>query len=414
MKKGNIFIFAIGVITTILWFIPIIGNLPPSMFAYVRLTGALSLAGFTCTFLISTRCRMLDSLFDGLDKAYIIHKWTGIFAVVFAIVHLAVLIMARISVQADVLIKWDIFAMPSILLFVLLIIVAIVGSKMKYETWKVVHKFMIIPYALGVYHYYDASRSPFAFNAFNNWMHIINLIGILSAIYVVFFYEKTAFSFKYKVSDVKFIAEKTFEVTGKPVNKHISYKPGQFAFMKILSGDSKINSRPFTISSAPQNEMIQFTIKSLGDHTAKLMKTIKAGDEFVLSGPHGKFDYTTGGKNQLWIAGGVGIAPFRSFYQAVIPDHISIDLFYAYNGAEGAYLDELKSLNIPNLRVHLIDSDIEGFLTVDIIKRHINITEPVDVYICGPVPMRGNMQNGFKDSGIKLSGFHYEEFTFGR
>ncbi|WP_341480426.1 hypothetical protein [Clostridium cibarium] len=69
------------------------------------------------------------------------------------------------------------------------------------------------------------------------------------------------------------------------------------------------------------------------------------GDEFVVTGPHGKFDYKKGVKNQIWIAGGIGVTPFRSFIQAGIPKEYSVDFFYAYNNdKEGAYIDELEML----------------------------------------------------------------------
>ncbi|MEG3070146.1 MAG: hypothetical protein RQM92_04285 [Candidatus Syntrophopropionicum ammoniitolerans] len=60
------------------------------------------------------------------------------------------------------------------------------------------------------------------------------------------------------------------------------------------------------------------------------------GDRFAVTRPSGMFDYTRGSRHQIWIAGGIGITPFRSFIQAGVPEEFSVDLFYAYNNAAEA------------------------------------------------------------------------------
>ena len=412
MKKGIFALLTIAAVTTVCWLVPVIGSQTPFAYSLARLAGSLSLTGFVCSFIISTRNRALDSLFNGLDKAYVVHKWTGIVSVALAAAHPTILITARITLGADTLIRWT-WGIPGLALFVTLIVTALIAKKMNYETWKIIHKFMILPYAIGVYHYYIAYRTPFALSAFNVWMHLLNLIGILSAVYIVFIYERTAYPFKYRIISVKTVANKTCEITGEAIGKHIRYRAGQFVFLKFLKGDAKFTSHPFTISKAPQNNTIRFTIKSLGDHTEKLMETVKTGDVFVTSASHGRFDYMTGGKHQIWIAGGIGITPLKSFCQSDIPEDFSIDFFYAYNGDEGVYLHELKALNKPNLLVYLIDSQKEGYLTVEKILETIQIKGTPDVYFCGPKVMRESLRKGFENNNMIVK-FHFEEFTFGR
>ena len=180
-----------------------------------------------------------------------------------------------------------------------------------------------------------------------------------------------------------------------------------------MDKDNKFVSHPFTISEAPKKGEIQFTIKALGDHTRALFDTLKVGDEFAVSGPHGKFNYKTGVKNQIWIAGGIGITPFRSFSQDNIPKDFSIDFFYAYNNEEeGAYADELQSLSCDNLRLHLFNSKEKGFLSVEEICKYVKTKESIDVYFCGPKPMRDNLRKQFENSNLNISNFHYEHFQF--
>jgi predicted ferric reductase len=248
---------------------------------------------------------------------------------------------------------------------------------------------------------------------FTLWLNIINLIGISSIIYSIFFYEKISFKYKFKVKKLETVATGTLEITGSTIGKDLEFRPGQFAFLKVLDKNNKFVSHPFTISQSPKKGELQFTIKALGDHTKALFDNLKVGDEFLVSGPHGKFDYKTGVKNQIWIAGGIGVTPFRSFSQSGVSRNFSVDFFYAYNNAEeGAYVDELEALDSDNLRIHSFNSKEKGFLSVEEICKYVTTKENIDVYFCGPKPMRDNLEKQFKNSNLNVINFNYEHFQF--
>jgi predicted ferric reductase len=416
MKKGALLLGVIAIITAVCWLITLPHFDAPFLLQYSQFLGALALVGFACANFITTRHRCLDTLFNGLDKAYITHKWLGITSLVLAAVHVIIFNMQRVHNEPSAASAENTFyhiGGPSLVLFIVFIFIALLAKKMNYEKWKSVHKFLLLPYVIGLVHYYGSSvYGAFGLSPFSIWLNCINLIGILSAIYSVFYYENSAFLFRYKVSAVRTVSNETVEITGKAIEQGITFKPGQFTFLKI---PKTFPSHPFTMSGAPEKDAIQFTIKNLGDHTAKLITTIKPDDEFAVTAPHGMFDYTMGGKHQIWIAGGIGVTPFRSFYMADIPEDYSIDFFYAYHGEEeGVYLDEMQALSASNLRLHLIDDTEQGFLTVEKIKEHINADNPVDIYFCGPKPMRESLIKNLKKSGIHVLDFHFEEFQFGR
>lgn len=418
-KLGILIILFSILITWIFWlFIKPTRDIP-TISQYSQLLAAFALVGFALINFISTRHKVLDNLFDGLDKSYIYHKYLGISALLMVFVHdITISIGKRSEIQAGNHIPRDPYAMYgsfSMYLFVIIILVAILAKKLNYERWKTIHKFMLIGYILGIYHYYgSANYAVFSINAFSIWLNIVNCIGILSAIYSIFFYEKTAFKYRFKVKKLETVAKGTLEITGSALGTNMNFKSGQFAFLKILDKDNKFASHPFTISEAPKNGQLQFTIKDLEDDTKALFDTLKIGDEFVVAGPHGKFNYKAETKNQIWIAGGIGVTPFRSFLQAGIPKDYSIDFFYAYNNEEeGAYVDELQELVCSdNLRLHLFNSKEKGFLSVEEINKYVKTEETIDVYFCGPKPMRGNLKKQFISSKLKVRKFHYENFQF--
>lgn len=418
MKKNHMLLAVIFLITVICWLF--VKPIQPISSArnFSQLIGALALLGFAYVNFVSTRHPLLDHLFDGLDKAYVAHKWVSIISVVLVVVHIGVLagndelIISRGVVTAED--SKGIIGWPSFILFAALVLLAILAKKMNYEAWKSIHKFMFLPYLIGLAHYYRCSDyAILSLSPFSIWLNLINLIGIISAVYSIFLYERTAFRYRYKISRIKFVAKDTLEIIGNTTGKDLKFTPGQFTFLKFLDKSIKFPSHPFTISQAPKKGEIQFTIKNLGDHTTKLVSKVKIGDEFAVTKSHGMFNYTRGSRHQIWIAGGIGITPFRSFYQAGIPAEFSIDFFYAYNNEEeGPYLEEIKALNQDNLRLYLIDFTEQGFLAVGKIKECVIMKNPVDIYFCGPKPMRENLRKNLKNCGINVLNFHFEEFQF--
>lgn len=417
-KLGIVIILLSMAITWIVWlFSEPIREISP-MTGYSQLLASFSLVAFAFINFISTRNKILDNLFDGLDKSYIYHKYLSIYALILVILHNVTIDIGKRTERAlgigGVRDPYAMFGSFSMYLFIALIFIALVAKKINYERWKVIHKIIIIPYIFGIYHYYgSATYAVFSFRPYSVWLNIINLTGIVSAVYSIFFYERFSFKYKYKVQKLERVANGTLEITGASLGNDMEFKPGQFAFLKVLHNGSKFLSHPFTISQAHKKGEIQFTIKVLGDDTKVLVDNIKIGTEFSVSGPHGKFDYKSGSKKQIWIAGGIGVTPFRSFAQSNIDENFSIDFFYAYNNEEeAAYMDELEALSKDNLRIHLFNSKEKGFLSVEEISNLVHIKEDVEVYFCGPKPMRENLKKQFKDSKFKVLNFNYEHFQF--
>src|SRR5205807_5365412 len=90
---------------------------------------------------------------------------------------------------------------------------------------------------------------------------------------------------------------------------------GQFVFVRFGGGHGW-EPHPFTISSAPQESLLHLSIKGRGDETQRLIDTLQPGVPARVGMAFGMFDYRRGGHKQVWIAGGIGITPFRSWIRA--------------------------------------------------------------------------------------------------
>ena len=93
--------------------------------------------------------------------------------------------------------------------------------------------------------------------------------------------------------------------------------PGQCA-MVCAPG---VSEGMFSITSSPTNKEYQeFSIKKCGELTSYL-HSLQVGDEITVRGPYGNHfpvEDKLKGKNLLFIAGGIGLAPLRSVINYVL------------------------------------------------------------------------------------------------
>ena len=101
----------------------------------------------------------------------------------------------------------------------------------------------------------------------------------------------------------------------------VAEKPGNYMFIPGQATEISINKigwqndkRPFTFTSLPNNDYLQFTIKTYPSHkgvTNEMLK-LEIGDELILDEVFGAINYKGEG---VFIAGGAGITPFISIFR---------------------------------------------------------------------------------------------------
>lgn len=104
---------------------------------------------------------------------------------------------------------------------------------------------------------------------------------------------------------------KTFRVVMPDGKKPFIHKPGQCAMLSIPG----VGEAMFSITSSPTVEdHLEFSIKKCGCLTSWL-HMIEPGQEICIRGPYGNgfpVDTDFAGKDLLFVAGGIGLAPLRS------------------------------------------------------------------------------------------------------
>jgi len=100
-------------------------------------------------------------------------------------------------------------------------------------------------------------------------------------------------------------------------NTPLKYTPGQFVEVSIAG----IGEAPISISSSPTRKGgFELVIRKIGSLTNKI-HTLKSGDKLGIRGPCGQGCYPieeAKGRNLIFICGGIGLVPQRSFINYVL------------------------------------------------------------------------------------------------
>ena len=126
----------------------------------------------------------------------------------------------------------------------------------------------------------------------------------------------------------------------------LNHKPGQFVEVSVFG----IGEAPISLSSSPtKKETFEICVRKLGNVTTKL-HNLNVGDKVGIRGPFGNgFDTNSlKGKDLLFIAGGLGIAPLRSLINYVFDNRKNFGRVFLLYGCkepkEMLFGDELAAI----------------------------------------------------------------------
>ncbi|WFE91089.1 ferric reductase-like transmembrane domain-containing protein [Roseibium porphyridii] len=382
------------------------------------LLGGIGFLLMTCSVVLATRLEVFEEMFGGLDRMYQVHRVAGTFTAVFALVHFFS-IPKELPAGVDPILSSTFpsaqIGMASMVLLVIGLFVAL-NRKISYSRWRNPHKVMALVYILVIGHFMNAPGIFYErFSASGIVLILAALIGTIALIYTMFGMNKRT-AMRFTIETVNSL-ERATEVVLKPVGDMLKFKPGQFAFVEI-QGKGWSEPHPFTISSAPNERRLRFTMKVLGDWTRKVREELQPGREVIVRGPYGRFDASkTECKKQVWIAGGIGLTPFLSKLRAMsADDDREINFAYAArNREEAIFLEELEAVaaDRSNLTLYPLFSDEGDFARVDAAKERLpdELTE-YEYFICGPKPMVDGLMKDLKKEGVKRKAIHVEAFEF--
>ncbi len=365
---------------------------------------------FAFNFLMATRARWVEKIFGGLDKMYLIHRRSGVIAVFLLLAHF--IVVPRDLVEFNPGKPLGFYAFVLIIVGVILSAAPIFKRKIPYHKWINFHKLMGLFYVMAVLHGLMVSSLIKELPITRVYVFGMSFIGVAAWFYRAFLYGLFNKKLAYSVNEVNDLGNGITEVKLKASANSLSYKAGQFVFVKFPS-ISKKEQHPFTISSHPTEGNLRITVKGLGDYTDNLHEKIAVGEPVTIEGPFGLFTLDNVKRNdQVWIAGGIGITPFLSLIKD-IDDQKKVKLFWCVNNeSEAVYKYEIEAVlaNKPNIDFTIWASQDNGYLTAD--QLGLTSYNDKDYLICGPQVLKTSMMTQLKKKGVKQNQFHDEEFAF--
>lgn len=206
------------------------------------------------------------------------------------------------------------------------------------------------------------------------------------------------------------------------VLKIVTEKPDEYSFTSGQATEISINKegwrgqkRPFTFTCLPDDEYLEFTIKTYPSKkgvTNELLK-LEKNDELILHDVFGTIGYKGPG---VFIAGGAGVTPFIAIFRYLNSIHEignNVLIFANKTKADIINEDEFRILLGKNFINILSDEDVEGYLhgqiTQDLIYKNDGKIKDM-FYLCGPPPMMDSIDKILETMHIPLRSIIKEIF----
>ncbi|GAA2028215.1 FAD-binding oxidoreductase [Terrabacter terrae] len=384
--------------------------------------------------LIST-LRWVEQFFDGVDKAAVWHRRVAIAGTALVGVHIAttgnrhpthlgptlgtigIVGLATLTVWA-IAPRWRSLTPRRLRRPVECLMetsaVQVVGRWVgSYGLWRGFHRLTGIFLAFGFVH--GVMDSTVFGSQLLRWSYlVVGGVGIAFYLYRELLARHFAHTHDYEVSSVEPIGDASFEIWLRPLGERFAFRPGQFALVNLEARDGW-HRHPFTIASGPQEKEVRITVRALGDFTSSIGELVAPGMPAVISSPQGHFDYTRGTEHQVWVAGGIGVAPMLSWLRSAQPGGLPhrVDFFYSARGP-APLADEVAHLagHHDELRLHLVDTRTDPRLTAEGVLDRVGV-EPraVSAFLCGPEAMVNALQRDLVRAGVKPANVHREFYN---
>ena len=396
------------------------------------LSGLLSIALMSLAMFLSTRPAWLETPLGGMDRVYRTHKWSGILAVSFAVVHWLVeevvgdILKAMVGREGRIpkeqftgflevmrdlakdIGEWAFY-------LVLAMLVITLWKRFPYKTWRVVHQAMPVLYLMLALHAAMLAPTDYWTQPVGILTALLGVGGIYGALCSLLGHIGRVRRASGTVTAIDPASPDVLTVSCQIDNKWSGHRPGQFAFITF---DEKEGAHPFTIATSDRGDRrMTFQIKALGDYTRTLGKRLEVGQAISVEGPYGRFDMARhdSSAKQIWIAGGIGVTPFLAWLDALqqTSSPVSADLHYCTRDrSNDPFVSRLETAcaALPGIRLHIHGAHQGEILTAaDVAPAQAGSCRS-EIWYCGPQGLAEKLKHALGRSGHRRFRFHQEAF----
>jgi len=309
------------------------------------LSGLWSIGLMALVMVLALRLPLAERLLGGMDQVYRLHKWAGIGAALAAIAHWGAkessdwikALWGRAGRPArEAVLPWLTDARGfakdlgewAFYLLLAMVVLTLVSRLLSYRNWRLLHRAMPVLFLALVLH--TLALMPLTFWALpmGLLMGVMLALGSLAALWSLAGWVGARRSHAARIHSVQRLGDgpdAPLEVVCAMPAAWPGHRAGQFAFVRFEGSEG---AHPFTIASAAGSlgrgergeALLRLVIKPLGDYTRTLHQRLAAGQRVDIEGPYGRFDGRgSRGRQQVWVAAGVGVTPFLALLEARQP-----------------------------------------------------------------------------------------------
>lgn len=399
-----------------------------SLMAIGALTGLIAALAGLGAIVLTARPRFLERRY-GLERLLALHRWFGI-VTVFAVIAHSVIDTWAWGAAKDTnvvpalidLIQHERWMVAALVATLLLFTIGFsswrrIRTAISYESWYFLHLLAYLAILLGFGHQLTLG-TDFVSDRFAKWWWITLAAAAVSLIA----YARVAVIFR-SLAHRFYLRSTSWEnddigslcVAGPGLTR-LRAASGQYFMIRAMTRDLWWQAHPYSLSAAPTDREIRFTVKKFGVDSAKLL-CLASGTRLLLEGPYGAFTVNQAeGRPVMLVAGGAGIAPIRAILEDCQASQSPVVMVRVSKESQVAHRGELEELVaarggrlviIAGPRAWFAKSDP---FRADALRDEFPDIASRDVFVCGPASLESTVISGMRNAGVPLTRIHLERF----
>ncbi|HKK17349.1 MAG TPA: FAD-binding oxidoreductase, partial [Opitutales bacterium] len=182
------------------------------------------------------------------------------------------------------------------------------------------------------------------------------------------------------------------------------FTPGQATLVSIDKDGLRDEKRPFTFTSLPNEDRLEFTIKIYPSHEGVTDKLddLKPGDRLIIEDAWGAIQFKGKG---TFIAGGAGVTPMLAILrdQAMKESDAVEQIIFSNKTKKDLFLGkELRACSNDNLLLTFTQEHVDGAehgrVDASFLRKHLKSVDQF-FYVCGPPEMVESVEALLKQHG---------------
>lgn len=384
-----------------------------------QLAGVVGLGWFAWDFVLNTRWKWVEDSFGGLNKVYLAHHWLGGVSFILLLIHPLILAFGRLATSSGYAANLFVPTASNValtlgqtaLVVMQVTLVATFFGRLLYQNWKFLHQWLGLGIVLGALHGLWQGSITRGFSILTVYELLLFAVALLAFSYRTLLGKWLVPKYDYRVKAAKKLNKDILEITLEPAGSAMKYHPGQFVFVQFEDGSIGREFHPFSIVSVGKE--VQLAVKISGDFTRRLYNRLRVGTSVKLERAYGEFSKRSfPGFNTVWVAGGIGVAPFIGMAKEV--EHWSeVRLIYsARTSADLVYSDSLNEIARARGNFSWLSriSEMDGRLTTEDVLAEVTDLSKTEFFICGPTAMMNDIAKGLARAGVAPERVHTEVF----